>query len=184
MNFDKRYTARRLGQAYQLATLSPDKSNQNGAIIDHYGIQVGQGFNHFPKGVTPTDKRPEKYQRIAHAEFAACLSLSKSRHPVDDGTAMFCPWATCMPCALSILCSGIGGLVIHMERCRAFMATRPGQAEEGLENWQPAIDESSQWLRDGGVNIIVFSGPIPEEHFKGTIKINGRDWSPNTLEFV
>lgn len=184
MNYDQKYIARRLGQAYQLSTLSPDKSNQNGAIIDHQGVQIGQGFNHFPKGVPPTQERPAKYQRVAHAEFAACLSLSKSRTPVTEATTMFCPWATCIPCALSILCSGIGGLVIHEERCRAFMATRGGQADANLENWQPAIDESAQWLRDGGVNIQVFSGPIPKQHFEGTIKINGRDWSPSKLEFV
>jgi deoxycytidylate deaminase len=184
MIYDDRYIARRLGQAYTLAKLSPDESNQNGALIDHDGVQIGAGFNHFPKGVPPTQERPAKYQRIAHAEFAACLSLSKSRIPADELTTMFCPWATCIPCALSILCSGLGGLVIHEERCRAFMATRGGQQEEALENWQPAIDESAQWLRDGGVNITVWSGPIPEQHFKGTIKINGRDWSPNTLEFV
>jgi len=100
---------------------------------------------------------------------------------VDKDTVMYAPWATCKTCALALLGSGIPKLVIHRERCLAYMATRGGQNEESLQNWQPQIDESTQWLRDGGCETVVHYGPVP---FEGTILINGRPWSPNTLEFT
>lgn len=170
-----------MAAAYRISKQSPDKSNQNGAVVyDVIGNNLmSTGYNHFPDGVPPTDERPAKYERIAHAEFDACLKLAKCHMPVDYGTVMFCPWAACSNCALAILCSGIPNLYIHEERCRAFIETRSGQNESGLKNWQ--TDEPFKWLKAGGVQVSVFSGPVP---FFGKVKINGMDWSPHLLEFV
>lgn len=170
-----------LAEAYGLATLSPDKSNQNGAVIYQYSTRLSEGYNHFYHGVPPTDERPAKYERIVHAEDDACLKLAHCTVPVNSHTIMFCPWATCKSCAISILGAGIRKLVVHKERCAAFDLTRGGQQELNLEDWQPAIDESSEWLKDGGCEIVYFEGPVP---FDGLININGRPWSPKTLEFA
>lgn len=174
-------TEQRLAEAYELATESPDKSNQNGAVIYSFTALMSSGVNHFYPGITPTDERPEKYERIVHAELDACLGLADCSLRVTEHTAMYCPWATCKPCAISILGSRIPTLVLHFDRCLAFVATRGGQDEKALADWQPDIDESMDWLKDGGCEIEVFRGPVP---FDGVININGRPWSPQNLEFT
>lgn len=168
----------RLADAYTLATQSPDESNQNGAIIYRFHNLLSTGYNHFYPGVPLTQKRPEKYDRIVHAEMDACLSLLTR---VCKDTVMFCPWAACKQCALAILGSQIPTLVIHYERCHVFMETREDQQELNLKDWQPDINESAKWLKNGGCEIVVHRGPVP---FDSTIKVNGRPWSPKTLEFA
>jgi len=168
-----------LAISYWLAGKSPDTSNQNGAIVCQYKTIMSKGYNHFYYGVPPTGERPEKYERIVHAEMDACLSLAACSIPVDHHTKMFCAWATCKQCAIAILGAGIPKLIIHYERCRTFVETR--RDEEDLENWQIAMDESAQWLRDGGCEIEVYKGSVDTD---STININGRLWSPRTLEFI
>jgi len=173
----------KLTEAYRLAEMSPDQSNQNGAIIYQDDVVMSMGFNHFYNGVPETDERPAKYERIAHAEFDACINLAHQEKAISADAVMFCPWATCKPCALAIIGAQVPFLVVHLERCKAFMATRGGQAEVNLQDWQPDIDESSQWIKDSGCEIIVFEGPV-ESYVGPGININGNKWSPKTLEFV
>jgi len=179
--YDEYKPDRMLALAYELAAKSPDDSNQNGAlVVDNHRV-LSHGMNHFYPGVPPTQERPAKYERVVHAEADACLSLAASSRLVTPQTIMFCPWATCKPCAISLLGSRIPTLVIHYDRCLAFMQTRAGQDASALQDWQPDIDESSQWLKDGGCETVVHCGPVP---FDGTVLINGRPWSPATLEFT
>ena len=55
--------------------------------------------------------------------------------------------------------------------------------EASLQNWQPNIDESAQWLKNGGCEIVIFDGPVLSYSGPG-VNINGRLWNPSTLEFV
>jgi deoxycytidylate deaminase len=180
----------KLTEAYRLAEMSPDVSNQNGAVIYQDDIVLSQGWNHFYQGVPeeqnrePTEtNRTTKYDRIAHAEFDCCINLAHRHIAISEAAIMFCPWATCIPCAIALIGAQVPKLVIHKERCVAFMATRAGQDEAALADWQPAIDESSQWLTAAGVETIVFEGPV-ESYVGPGININGRKWHPHTLEFV
>ncbi len=173
-----------MAAAYRFAKRSPDKSNQNGCVVFNVANDnlLAWGYNRFYDGVPPTDERPAKYERIAHAEFDCCLDIGRQGRRIDCfEDRMFCPWAACKNCALAILGTNIRYLYIHADRCLAYHSTRHGSNIESLKDWQPDIDESFQWLKDGGVVIEFFSGSVP---FDGTIKINGMDWSPKTLRFV
>ncbi len=147
--------SQRLAEAYSLATGSPDVSNQNGAVVyTQNGEHVSNGYNHFYDGIPPTEERPAKYERIVHAEADACLKSNQFQGDLSAvKTFMFCPWATCKPCAISVIGAGIGYLIVHKERCEAFIRTRAGQNEANLQEWQPDIDESNIWLRNAGVAI-------------------------------
>lgn len=170
------YTTQYLAEAYALAENSPDKSNQNGAVVYRGLYKIGEGFNHFYPGVPATQERPAKYE-ITHAEEDACFSCAKSSLAVDHSAIMYCPWAACKRCARAIIGAGIRRLVVHRERWDTFVHTR----NEG-HTWQPDVDEALQWLRHT-VEITIFEGPIPEYQGRG-INLNGRLWNPRTLEFV
>lgn len=179
---DNQTMSRRLAEAYKLAELSPDDSNQNGAVVYSGDVLLSTGYNHFYEGVPPTQERPAKYERIVHAEADACLSLASSVHPVDVRTVMYCPWAACKACVLSILGSGIKSLVLHADRGAIYDATRNGvvdMAKVNENNWKPEIDEAFQWLDGGGVDIHVFRGHV--HHYRGPgIKVNSRLWNPSS----
>ena len=77
-----------LRRCYGMARLSPDKSNQNAAVIYLDRVidedELGRGINKFPPGleVTPemvTD-REKKYFYIEHAERAAIYEAAKDGH--------------------------------------------------------------------------------------------------------
>jgi len=173
----------KLGEAYEYAGRSPDDSNQNGAIIYQDQTILSRGVNHFYDGVPPTMERPAKYGRIVHAETDACLQLAHRHIAISPAAVMFCPWATCIPCAIALIGVKLKTLVIHYERCLTFMQTRAGQDAEALQDWQPDIDESAQWLKASGCETIIHRGPV-ESYVGNGILINGRTWSPKTLEFV
>ena len=167
---------RYLAEAYSLAEYSPDKSNQNGAVVYRGFTKIGEGFNHFYPGIPATDERPAKYE-ITHAEEDAALSCARSSIGVDATAVMYCPWAACKRCTRSIIGAGIRQLVVHKERWDTFVETR----EEG-KAWAPEVDEAMIWLRQT-VAVTIYSGPITE-YQGGGINLNGRKWNPRTLEFV
>ena len=171
-----------LARAYEEATKSPDPSNQNGAVV----IDANEDFvvadcNRFPPGFEmepheymetgstadlPADERRQnKYDNIEHAERFVCYR-SPSRELNDT---LICPWSACHPCARAIVLAGFKRLVVHRQRI---------------------LHTPERWLRDVQVanakmarqiEIIEVDGSI---HTEAIVKVNGRPWSPRTLEFV
>jgi deoxycytidylate deaminase len=154
-----------MSRAYQLATKSPDESNQNGAVIvdlDENTV-VGFGYNHFPHGIKPVQTRPEKYKRIQHAERDAILSGWGSH--VVKRAMMVCPWAACCDCALAIIGTNkIVTLVTHGPRMR----TTP-------DRWKDDVEYALNMIREAGIEIIELETPIPGAP---KIIVNGELWQP------
>lgn len=162
-----------LKRAYELAEMSTDTSNQNGAVIvDKNGLVLSGGFNDFPEGVEFTHDRasvrPGKYRYYEHSERYAIYNAAKLGVSLQYAT-MFCPWAACCPCSRAIICAGINTLVMHKQR----MAMTP-------ERWQSDVDQALGMMEEAGVDLLYYDGPINS----APIFVNGELWSPNTKEVV
>ena len=159
-----------LRRCYEISAQSPDTSSQNGAIVsrmvNNSVSDVSKGYNHFYNGVPPETKdRVIKLQRIEHAERDAIYKAQNTKNAI-----MFCPWAACHDCARAIIGSGITCLVVHKERQDL---TDP--------RWKPQVDEALGWIKDSGIWIYEYSGPIPNAP---NILVSGRLWSPERLCYV
>jgi deoxycytidylate deaminase len=175
----KRY----LAKCYELATDSPDRSNQNGAIIvmEHWGsVPVGfpevlsEGRNEFPPGIEATEElitnREKKLFYIEHAERNAIYSLFRKYNSCSipplagpKGLTMICQWFACADCARAIALSGIKKVIGHKER----MDMTP-------DRWKASVDAGLQLLRDCGVELEFYSGKIDCV----PIIVNGEKWYP------
>lgn len=165
-------TASLLKNAYHSASQSPDKSNQNGAVLFCTSNVVGSTYidrnNNFPDGFVPSDdSREEKLANIEHAERSVIYAAARmGLRPVT----MYCPWAACHDCARAIVLSGIQRLVVHRQR----MELTP-------ERWAKDVEGALRKLKAAGVGVEWYDGPVP---FDGTVFVNGRPWSPRALKFV
>lgn len=157
-----------LKEAYDAAVFSPDPSNQVGAVVTtELGQIVGYGCNTFPRGIKPIlDDREQKLKRIQHAERAALFDAFGTEGPLR----MYAYWAACCHCAQDILSSRVGYLYVHKQR----MDMTP-------ERWKADVDYAIGMLREGGVVVYYFDGPIPGAPL---IKVDGKLWCPEKLEFV
>lgn len=158
-----------LATCYNLASYSPDPSNQNGAIlINDNGEILVAGFNHIPAKsgeelLKILANRDEKMQHICHAEEIV-IDLAAEAGIRTRGLTMICPWASCMSCARSIIVSGIDRLIVHQER----MDTTP-------DRWRPSVEMALAWLKQAKVRIDWYSGSIAEAP---KILANGVMWQP------
>jgi len=152
--------------AYDVAAKSPDRSNQNGAvIIDNLG-SIAAGCNTFTPGITWTEKQLEnrdwKLQYIEHAERSAIFEYTKSAvrtsYPI-----MICPWFACAECARAIVLSGIIKVIGHRER----MDMTP-------ERWLKSVEAGREILVKSGVTLSYHSGKIGGD----PIIVNGETWQP------
>lgn len=136
--------------AYDLASKSLDPSTQLGAVLlDYDGDIVGEGFNHFPKGVDPKHwhgPKDGKYARVAHAEVSAILDAARWGNSTD-GSTLVCPWASCDNCAKYMVEAGVTRLVRHIEH-------------DPQSAWVTSIELGDEIMRDGGIEIIEIE-PIP-----------------------
>lgn len=178
--------AKAIEAAYGFATVSPDRSNQNGAIFfDSNGNALGIGYNQFPSGFylqtsdfTPAEgdseetvkaKRDLKLKHIEHAERAA-IYRAGVMGGTEDGI-LVCPWAACFDCARAIVLSKVSKLIVHQQR----MDHTPAR-------WQAEVNAALERLSTV-VEIQFFGGKIPMDE-KVTVQVNGRPWSPAKLEFT
>jgi deoxycytidylate deaminase len=147
-------------RAYMVATLSPDTSNQNGAVLlSADGQIVHADCNRFPRGFDPEPEhmvRPRKYGFIVHAEMAAVLGRTCWRH------TLVCPWAACTICARCIVESGVKRLVTHGPR----MLTTP-------ERWKSEVEDGLYILRSGGVKVDQIDDKL---NLGFSIQVNGEKW--------
>ena len=149
-------------KAYQLASKSPDESNQNGAVlIGADGKVLSAGFNRWTRGFEPLPEhleRPRKYRFIVHAEQGAVLGVNAT------GATLICPWLACAECAKNIVGSGVSHVIGHAQR----MATTP-------DRWKDDVADGNLILDAAGVHRVYI------DHSFGlsfTIKVNGEDWRP------
>ncbi|MCK9458416.1 MAG: deaminase [Proteobacteria bacterium] len=170
-----------LARCYELAAGSPDRSNQNGAIIvgnitiigkdyadtpldDRWEI-LSEGRNEFPSQITVTEDmitdREKKLFYIEHAERNALFSLARRRS--TEGLTMICQWLACSDCARAIALMGIKKVIGHKER----MDMTP-------DRWKASVDAGLQLLRDCGVELEFYSGKIG----CNPILVNGELWYP------
>ncbi len=136
-------------EAYHTATLSPDPSTQNGAILlDDQGIEISRGFNGFTKGIDKPEvlsNRELKYLYVEHAERNALYGAVEQDLVINP--ILVCPWAACVECARAIVQSGVRTLVRHAE---ASLRTP--------ERWRVSSRVGDEILRAGDVEIVEFSG--------------------------
>lgn len=135
--------------AYKEATLSPDPSSQNGALVfDQNGTMLSAACNEFPKGLNVTPEmleRPLKYTYIEHAERNAIYKAFQ-----HDGLPylMVCPWAACADCARAIVQSGISVLVRHKQA-----------SDRSPERWLESIAVADDILKQCRVRVIDIDAP-------------------------
>lgn len=169
MNFIKH-----LIDAYDLARMSPDPSNQCGAVLlkrrkNGSLYQIAEGYNHFYDGIEPeVSDRNKKLQRIEHAE-RDCIYYATKYGRTTMGGILVCPWVACYDCARAIIGSRIDIVVYHHER---YQLTP--------ERWLDSINESLNWMRNSGILLLGVKGPINAE----PILVNGQLWSPKDLKFM
>lgn len=155
-----------LMQAYNIAQQSPDNSNQNGAILVNDNQVIGAAYNDFPQGIKFTSERsstrPEKYRYFEHAERNAILMAARHGKRVK-GATMYCPWASCCPCARAIIQSGVKRLVVHWSR----MVMTP-------DRWIAEVDQAWEMMKEAGIEIVSILEPI----YAASILVNGISWTP------
>lgn len=153
--------------AYRSAMKSPDTSTQNGAVYlaGTRGFTTGtRGHNH------PADGSDADYQQtgdkkryMVHAEVDAITKAAAKGYSTKGGI-LYAPWSACSACAQVIVNSGISTVV----------------------NWKPAMDRTpDRWkeeveaglaiLRNGGVKVITYNGPIETT---AEIMFDGKKWRP------
>jgi len=161
---------------YELAALSPDRSNQNGAIIlsqrPRGGTWSTHGFNTFTRGINPTPEqladRDWKIAHITHAERAALAKLffygADIMATPDIPIVMYCPWFACADCANAIALSPVTKIYGHKQR----MDTTP-------ERWKANVDAGLNIIAKAGIEIELVDGELGNTP---TIRVNGEDWRP------
>ena len=103
-------------EAARAASMSPDLSTQNGAILvasDHYALS--EGWNTPPEGLALRSERPEKYTYTEHAERMALFDLCRN-NPTglsSEGSTLFAVWAACEECARALIAAGVTRVVTH-----------------------------------------------------------------------
>lgn len=163
--------------AYIRATDSRDPSTQNGAVLIR---TVGGGWfditsacNNPPNGLNVTqaqlEDRESKLNVCEHAERAVIFSCLKSQFRPMNST-MYCPFVACPDCARAIIAAGISKVVCHTE----LMMLTP-------ERWQESVKHGLSMLKNAGVIIEYFTGPIPGAP---VIRFDGRLFDPTIPGFV
>jgi deoxycytidylate deaminase len=158
------------------AKYSPDPSTQNTAVL--YSplnceiLAVTTATNGFPIGVRidieSRWKRPEKYYRLNHAEAGAIIAAAKWGISTE-GKWMYCPWASCGPCAAAIIDAGITRLI-------TLESSRPTPKDSTHARWDESIAIAYDMFEEVGLEVTFIEGPVTKPGF--TILRNGGDLHP------
>lgn len=160
-----------LRNAYCIAAQSRDNSNQNGAVLVSAKKElISTGVNNFAIGVEFTEERattrPKKYRYFDHAERNAIYLAARSHSaPGVFGSTMYCPWASCCPCAIGIINSGVRTLVMHRERMQM---TPP--------RWEDDVNEALGMMKEAGLTLLYYEGPVEGAP---PLIVNGETWDPS-----
>lgn len=129
---------------FKMASLSPDPSTQNGALLaNDNGEVLSVHWNHVPSvGSTLEPKhieRPGKYYYFEHAERAVIYVAASMGIATKDLT-MICPWFSCADCARAIVEAGIKEVIGLL---------RP--LDQTNDRWKESCDIGDEILDAGGV---------------------------------
>ena len=159
-----------LSLAYNHATDSPDKSNQNGAVVynEESDIIIGVGCNKFLPNTVITDElvnnREKKLFYIEHSERNAIFSAVRSEYShLVNGSTMVCPWFACADCARAIVLNGIKRVIGHKQRM-----------EQTPERWKASVDAGLDLMRLHDVELEFWEGELG----CNKIIVNGELWQP------
>ena len=96
--------------AKAVALRSKDPSTQVGAlIVDRHNHPIAFGYNGFAPGVQESDQlweRPEKYDRVLHAESNAIAHAAKAGRALD-ASILYVTHLPCLACCKIIIAAGI-----------------------------------------------------------------------------
>lgn len=100
--------------ARSIATLSPDKETQVGAILlSEDGRIVASSFNGFLRGAIDDDlpkTRPKKYEFIQHAERNLIYNCAYENIRTKN-TTIVCTLSPCLECARAAFQSGVKSII-------------------------------------------------------------------------
>ena len=141
---NKKWAARMLTLAKEVASWSKDESTKVGAVITtKEGAPVSWGFNGMPMGVDDTvperHERPLKYKWFCHAERNA---LDLAPRDVND-CVMFVTFSPCSGCAQSIIQRGIKTVVIDANFT----------ADKSPERWQEDMFVALEMMKEAQIDI-------------------------------
>ena len=141
---NKKWAARMLTLAKEVASWSKDESTKVGAVITtKEGAPVSWGFNGMPMGVDDTvperHERPLKYKWFCHAERNA---LDLAPRDVSD-CVMFVTFSPCSGCAQSIIQRGIKTVVIDANFT----------ADKSPERWQEDMFVALEMMKEAQIDI-------------------------------
>jgi dCMP deaminase len=125
--------------ALHAATRSKDPSTQVGAVIVKDNQVMSTGYNGFAPGVMETEERwsrPQKYERVIHAEVNAIAAAAKAGHSTNY-TDLYVTHYPCSNCCRLVIAAGIE---------RVFTAAPP-------DGWD---HKPSEWMfKEAGVRVIM-----------------------------
>lgn len=167
-----------LTRAYDYARLSPDPSNQNGAIlINDDGDFIMGACNEPPQSIVCNSEtfsnRTEKYARIEHAERHVILKCA-AQGIQTSGLIMVCPWYACSDCARAIILADIKMVIGHRPRFRQYDLTRNNLLCDKTTAWTPSVSIGDKMLDEANIQRIYYEDLIGLE----PILINEKRWNP------
>lgn len=148
-----------LEMAYELATISPDPSSQNAAVLVQGSKEI-YAYNH-PKSPRVFKDREERLKFTEHAERAAIFHAARAG-VCTLNSVLYCPWVACMDCARAIVFSGVAKVVCHAER----MALP--------SSWDDEIKMALKYMTDNDVVIEKVSCKFRTH----PILVSGKYWEP------
>ena len=160
-----------LQEAIFLARKSKDPSTQNAAIIVQKGdaisieasveySEIGESTNCIPIENVPDHwwERPEKYQRVLHAEVGAIVDAARTGESTS-GAMLFVPWFACGQCASAIVAAGIEEVV----------GAKTPKERDG--NWERDIEIGNEILDEAGVERTYLEPTFRQTLLRGGEKI-------------
>lgn len=159
-------------KAYEQASLSPDPSTQNGALVLHESWVEGNKFiktsfasNTFPPLIKSTPERlerPLKMDYIEHAERGAIYNAA-AKGIKTNGSTMFCCWFACVECSRAIICSGIKEVIGHQD-----------MMDKTPDRWKDSIKTAFSLFQEAGIKTELLVGKLNGPF----LRFNGAIWQP------
>jgi len=143
---NKKWQARFMSLARQVASWSKDESTKVGAVIVRPDRTIASvGFNGFARGVRDDRggiiNRETKLMRTIHAELNAILS---AKEPLGDCFLFVWPFQPCAQCAAAIIQSGIKRVYFPV----------PTDIERG-ERWKDSFNEALAMFYEAGIYVAI-----------------------------
>ena len=140
-----------LKQGYEYSEKSTHPSTHNFSFLIKEDKIILKGLNVLPEGVKNIKERFEgdnKHIYPNHAERDVIYKAAKQGIKTDRLT-MVMPWLPCIPCANTIISSGIKKLIVHKQ-----------MIERTREGWQEELKNAVQIMNEANIKIIAYDGLV------------------------